>query len=49
MVLKNTSLTFSPNKIGDIAVVTNGATIARVNAFAIDIIEIEKKKQILAD
>ena len=33
--------TFSLNKIGDNAVVTNGATKARVNALAIDIIEIE--------
>ena len=33
--------TFSPNKIGDNAVVTRGATKASVRAFAIDIIEIE--------
>ena len=33
--------TFSPNKMGDSAVVTNGATNASVSALAIDIIEIE--------
>ena len=33
--------TFSPNKIGDSAVVTRCATKASVKAFAIDITEIE--------
>ena len=33
--------TYSPNKIGDSAVVTRGATKASVKALAIDITEIE--------
>ena len=41
MVSMNFLKTFSPKKIGDKAVVINGATKARVNAFAIEITEIE--------
>ena len=41
--------TFSFKKIGDKAVVTSGATKANVKALAIEIIEIEQKKQIFAD